>query len=168
MTAHSTTRAIAVLLGPSLKRSRLRLGTAKRLRKIRTPMRFAGARCTISGLILVHRRWTALRTSASSKLARQFQFKSKLPPNRTLHQRLRLQSHLPQHLQRLLLQRRRQQRPQRRRPQLRRHQRPQLRRLQDPHLRQEIRLSQGRVPVPRLARKPSGKSLGGTVAAATP
>ena len=70
---------IAVLPGSSLRVSRLRPGTAKHLRKTRTPTRFASPHCTTSDLIPPRRRLIALRTSGSLRQALQFRFQIQAP-----------------------------------------------------------------------------------------
>src|SRR5206468_8040145 len=57
----------AVTPGSSLRVSPLPLGTARPLRKTRTPMRFASAHCTTSGLIPPRHRLKPLQTSDSLK-----------------------------------------------------------------------------------------------------
>src|SRR5438445_5109174 len=83
------TLATAVTPGSSLRVSPLPPGTARPLRKTRTPMRFATAHCTTSVLIPPHRRLKPLQTSGSLKPALQLRLKSKLLPSRTLRQQQR-------------------------------------------------------------------------------
>jgi hypothetical protein len=51
--------------------------------KIKTPTRFAGARCIISGLIPPLRPLSTQQTSGFLRRARQYRFKSQFPPHRT-------------------------------------------------------------------------------------
>ena len=66
-TARLTTRVTAANSGVSLRPAILSLGTAKPLRRIRTPTRFAGAHCIISGSTPINRRRLPMRQSATSR-----------------------------------------------------------------------------------------------------
>ena len=69
-TARLTTRVTAANRGLSLRPAILSLGTAKPLRRIRTPTRFAGAHCIISGSTPINRRRLPMRQLATLRQAR--------------------------------------------------------------------------------------------------
>jgi hypothetical protein len=90
-----------VIPGPSLRVLRRLPGTARRLYKTRTLMRFVSAHCTTSALIPPHRRPKPLQTLGSLRRALQFWLKSKLLPSRTPRRRRPLRQRRQSHLLRV-------------------------------------------------------------------